>query len=236
MVIFFTEDRMKFANIYKNPAKLLQRLIQFNTTNPPGNEKEAIFFIRDLLEDAGIDTIILAKDPNRPNLIARLRGTRQSASPLLFYGHIDVVTTKNQSWTYPPFEGVLADGYIWGRGAFDMKGGIAMMLSAFLRAKIQEAPLSEEIILAIVSDEEKGGDFGARYLTDEHPNLFEKVKYAIGEFGGFSLNIEGCRFYPIMVAEKQRCWIKATIKGEGGMGLCLCAEKLWQSLPAFLKI
>ncbi len=226
---------MNSANIYKNPAELLQRLIKFNTTNPPGNEKECILFIRDLLADAGINTTILAKNPNRPNLIARLSGRRQNVSPLLLYGHVDVVSAKNQKWTHPPFEGVLTDGYIWGRGALDMKGGIAMMLSAFLRAKIEGLHLAEDIVLAIVSDEEKGGDFGARFLAENHANMFDKIRYAIGEFGGFSFNVGDCRFYPIMVAEKQRCWIKAAIKGAGGHGSMPVRGEAMAKLALFLK-
>jgi len=121
--------------IYQRPAEILQRLIQFDTTNPPGNEGPCISFINDLLTEFQIDTTILSRTPERPNLIARLRSGQQKVSPLLLYGHVDVVTTKNQEWKHPPFEGRLHDGYIWGRGSLDMKGGIAMMLSAFLRSK-----------------------------------------------------------------------------------------------------
>jgi acetylornithine deacetylase/succinyl-diaminopimelate desuccinylase-like protein len=120
------------SSIYQRPAELLQRLIRFDTTNPPGNEAECIAYINELLTGAGIKTTILAKAPERPNLIARLSG-QGSAPPLLLYGHVDVVTTENQKWQHPPFEGKAADGFIWGRGALDMKGGVAMMLAAFLR-------------------------------------------------------------------------------------------------------
>jgi acetylornithine deacetylase/succinyl-diaminopimelate desuccinylase-like protein len=117
--------------IHTRPAELLQRLIQFDTTNPPGNEAECIQYIRGLLSDAGIDSTILAKDPKRPNLIARIKGAG-IANPLLMYGHVDVVTTENQQWDHPPFEGKLVDGFIWGRGALDMKGGVAMMTAAVM--------------------------------------------------------------------------------------------------------
>ena len=204
--------------IYQRPAEILQRLIQFDTTNPPGNEGPCISFINDLLAEFQIDTTILSRTPERPNLIARLKSGQQKVPPLLLYGHVDVVTTKNQEWTHPPFEGRLHDGYIWGRGSLDMKGGIAMMLSAFLRSKIEGLDLPGDIVLAIVSDEETGGDFGARYLVENHPDMFDGIRYAIGEFGGFTLHIENRRFCPIMVAEKQRCWVIATIRGQGGHG------------------
>jgi acetylornithine deacetylase/succinyl-diaminopimelate desuccinylase-like protein len=199
------------------PATLLQKLIQFDTTNPPGNEKTLIRYVQGLLSEIGIQSHILALDENRPNLVARLTGEGNSP-PLLLYGHVDVVTTENQQWTYPPFEGTIADGYIWGRGALDMKGGAAMLISAFLKAKQNETRLPGDVILALVSDEEDGGDMGARFLVEKHPDVFAGVRYALGEFGGFSLSIGGKRFYPIQVTEKQICWIKATLRGAGGHG------------------
>jgi acetylornithine deacetylase/succinyl-diaminopimelate desuccinylase-like protein len=203
------------SSIYPNPIELLQRLIRFDTTNPPGNEAECIAYASDLLNEAGISTSIHACDPHRPNLVARLPG-RGSAPPLLLYGHVDVVTTADQTWRYPPFEGRLVDGYVWGRGALDMKGGVAMQLSACLRAKAENLSLPGDVILTLVSDEEAGSDYGAKFLVEKHPDLFDGVRYALSEFGGFSLSFAGQCFYPIMVAEKQICWMKATFHGQGG--------------------
>jgi acetylornithine deacetylase/succinyl-diaminopimelate desuccinylase-like protein len=196
---------------------LLQKLIQFDTTNPPGNERACIQFIQGLLTQAGIDSQLLGLAPERPNLVARLPGQGRSA-PLLLYGHVDVVTTEDQTWTQPPFEGRLVDGYVWGRGALDMKGGVAMLLAAFLRAKLDGLELPGDVVLAMVSDEEAGGVFGARYLVEQHPEQFAGIGYALGEFGGFTLHIGGQRFYPIQVAEKQMCWMLAKAQGEGGHG------------------
>ena len=204
-------------SIHQRPAELLQKLIQFNTTNPPGNEVECINYIDRLLKDAGIETKIFALDPNRPNLVARIKGEGRAA-PILLYGHVDVVTTANQQWTHPPFEGKLVDGFIWGRGALDMKGGVAMMVAAFIRAKVENQKLPGDVILAIVSDEEAGGDYGAKFLVEKYPEQFKGVRYAIGEFGGFTLTVGKKRFYPIEVAEKQICWIRATVRGQGGHG------------------
>ena len=205
------------AEIYRRPAELLQHLIRFDTTNPPGNEAACIAYLRDLLTAAGIETKVVARDPNRPNLIARLHG-RGTAPPLLLYGHVDVVTTAGQQWTHPPFGGDEAEGYIWGRGALDMKGGIAMMTAALLRAKIEGADPPGDVILAALSDEENWGDYGAQYLVERHADLFAGVRYALGELGGFSLEIGPKRFYPIMVAEKQGCAVTATVRGPGGHG------------------
>lgn len=199
------------------PPELLQDLIRFDTTNPPGNERPCIEYINSLLTEAGFSTVILAKDPERPNLIARLAG-QGKAPPLLLYGHVDVVTTDRQTWQHPPFAGLQLDGYIWGRGALDMKGGVVMMLAALLRAREEGYPPAGDVVLALVSDEEAGGYFGARYLVEEHPQLFHGIRYAIGEFGGFSFTVAGRRFYPIMVAEKQVCRLRATVRGPGGHG------------------
>lgn len=203
------------TNIYQRPVELLQNLIRFNTTNPPGNEADCIRYVDGLLTAAGFETTLLARDPARPNLIARLPRLGE-ARPLLLYGHVDVVTTENQRWQHPPFEGKLVDGYVWGRGAFDDKGGVAMLLAAFLRAKAEGLKPPGDVVLAIVVDEERGGHYGAEYLVEDHPALFEGIRYAIGESGGFTLYIGGKKFYPIMVSEKQGCVIKATIRGPGG--------------------
>lgn len=205
------------ATLYERPVELLQNLIRFDTTNPPGNEAACINYIDDLLTDAGFETMILARDSARPNLVTRLAG-QGHAPPLLMYGHVDVVTTEGQAWTHPPFEGTVADGYVWGRGTLDMKGAVAMMMAALMRAKAQGLVPAGDVVLAVVSDEEAGGEFGARYLVENHAELFEGIRYAIGEAGGFSFYIGGSTMYPIMVAEKQICWIKATMRGEGGHG------------------
>ena len=203
--------------IYQRPAEILHQLIRFDTTNPPGNEAGCIQFINDLLQQAGIQTNLLALSPERPNLYARLPG-RGEAAPLLLYGHVDVVSTENQLWQHPPFEGLIADGYVWGRGALDMKGGVAMLLAAFLRAKIEGLALPGEVIFCAVSDEENLGIYGAKFLVERHAGLFQGVRYALGEFGGFTIHIGGRRFYPIMIAEKQICALKVTLRGQGGHG------------------
>jgi len=200
-----------------NPAEILQTLIRFDTTNPPGNEHLANNWARDQLLEAGIESTLLAKDPNRPNLIAHLKGNG-TAPPLLLQGHVDVVTTEGQNWAHPPFGAKIHDGYIWGRGALDMKSGVAMMLAAFLKAHQEKVSLPGDLILCLLADEEAGGDFGAKFLVEEHPEQFEGVRFALGEFGGFTMEISGETFYPIMVAEKQVCWLKIILHGPAGHG------------------
>lgn len=200
--------------IHERPGDLLSELIQFETVNPPGNERVCIEYIDGLLTEAGIVTETLAAEPERPNLLARLPGG--DASPLLLQGHVDVVPTDGQEWDEPPFSGIQKDGFVWGRGALDMKGGVAMMVAAMLRAAEAEVEPAGDVLLLVLSDEEMGGDVGAKYMVENHPERFADVEYAIGEFGGFPLRIDGTAFYPIQVAEKRVCWLEATISGRGG--------------------
>jgi len=203
--------------LQQTAATILQELIRFDTTNPPGNERPCIEYLEGLLRDVSIETSILAKDPQRPNLISRLPGAGKGPGLLLF-GHVDVVTTAHQQWAVPPFEGRIQDGCIWGRGALDMKAGVAMMTAALIKARASDLRLPGDILFAAVSDEEAGGTMGAKYLVDEHPSLFEGVRYAIGEFGGFPLYLDGVPLYMIQIGEKQPCWVEATIRGPGGHG------------------
>jgi acetylornithine deacetylase/succinyl-diaminopimelate desuccinylase-like protein len=200
-----------------DPVRLLQRLIAFDTTNPPGNEAPCIEFIRQILADAGIPSQTVARDPARPNLIARLKG-RGEAPPFLMYGHVDVVPTTGQRWDYPPFAGEIVDGFIWGRGALDCKGGIAMMISALTRASAEGLKPPGDILFAALADEEAGAEYGAKFLVEEQPELFADVRYAIGEFGGFTMQFAGKTLMPIMIAEKQSCAVKVTVHGAGGHG------------------
>lgn len=203
--------------IYERPIDLLRSLIRFDTTNPPGNEAECIGFLDGILRAAGLSTTILAKDPKRPNLVARLPG-RGEAPGMVLQGHVDVVTTANQAWQRDPFAADLVEGHVWGRGSLDMKGGVTMMTCAVLRAWAEGSIPAGDIVLTIMSDEEAGSDFGARFLTEEHPEQFEGVKYSIGEGGGSAQYLGEQRFYPLVVAEKQVCWLRTRLAGPGGHG------------------
>lgn len=198
-------------------VELLRDLIRFDTTNPPGNEGACIAYVQQLLDGAGVESRIFARDDARPNLVARIAGSGD-APPLLLYGHVDVVQTAGQQWTHPPFGAELVDGVVWGRGALDMKSGVAMLVDAFLRAARGELKPRGDLILAVLCDEENGGDFGAKYLVEEHADLFDGVRHSLGEFGGATVHLGGMRFYPIQVAEKQICWLRGRVRGPGGHG------------------
>jgi acetylornithine deacetylase/succinyl-diaminopimelate desuccinylase-like protein len=204
-------------DLHDQPAELLRRLIRFDTTNPPGNERACVAFVEELARDAGLETRIVAREEERPSLVARLPG-RGDAPPLLLHGHVDVVTTEGQQWKHDPFEAVVEDGFVWGRGALDMKGGVAMMIAATLRAAASGEPPPGDVLLTILSDEEAGSQLGAKFLVEEHPELFEGVEHALGEFGGFDMEVAGKRFFLVEVAEKEVCWCRARIHGPGGHG------------------
>ncbi len=198
-----------------DPAALLQALIRFDTSNPPGQERACIEFIRDLVQGVGVEPTLVGADPERPNLVARVKG-RGEAPGLLLHGHVDVVGANPAEWVYPPFGGDLVDGEVWGRGALDMKGGVAMMLWAFLGLAASGERPPGDVVFAALADEEAGSMLGASHLVERHPSLLDGVRFAIGEGGGFRINIGGVEFFPVHVAEKRGCYIEASIRGRGG--------------------
>src|SRR5436190_16428044 len=217
-----------------DPADLLQDLIRFDTSNPPGNERPCLEFVASALAEAAVESRFIAKEPDRPNLIARLEGAGD-ASPLLLYGHVDVVPARPEGWTHPPFSGDAVDGVIWGRGALDMKGGVAMLIAALMRAAGRASPPAADLILVLTSDEERGSQLGAKFLVDEHHDLFSGVRYAFSEIGGFTEWVGDRRLYPVQVAEKQRCLVRATIRGAGGHPSTVVRGTAAAKLGALLK-
>jgi acetylornithine deacetylase/succinyl-diaminopimelate desuccinylase-like protein len=197
--------------------EIARQLIRFRTVNPPGDELPAQDYLQALLEEVGFSVQRFEKIPGRPNLVTRLQGDGQRA-PLLFYGHTDVVGVEGQDWTVPPFDGVERQGLLYGRGALDMKAGVAMLVFSLLWAKSQQLRPAGDIILAIVVDEENGGQAGMQYLLREHPELFEGVRHAIGEFGGFPLYAFGHKFYRIGVSQKQYAHLRLRLQAPSGHG------------------
>ncbi|MDQ6744238.1 MAG: M20/M25/M40 family metallo-hydrolase [Candidatus Dormibacteraeota bacterium] len=197
------------------PAELLRRLIQFDTTNPPGAEGPCQEFLLDQFAGRDVEARMLAAAPDRPNLVLRVRG-RGEAPPLLLQGHVDVVTTANQRWQHPPFSGALVDGWVWGRGALDMKSGLAMMAGALLRCLDEGRPPAGDVVLCSLADEEAGGIQGAQFLVERHPQLFSGIRHGLGEGGGATQHLGGRAFYPIMVAEKRACRLRLVVRGPGG--------------------
>jgi acetylornithine deacetylase/succinyl-diaminopimelate desuccinylase-like protein len=196
-------------------VELLQMLIRFRTVNPPGDERPAQEFIAKLLSEAGFEVELLAKDPARPNLIARLAGAADG--PVLAYlGHIDTVLADPDEWELDPWSGELHDGCVWGRGAQDMKGTVAAELAAAVAlAESGWRPAAGELKIVITADEEAGGNFGARWLCEEHPDKV-RCDYAINEGGGQMFEYDGRRFYRVCCAEKGFCRFDIVTHGTAG--------------------
>ena len=187
-----------------------------DTTNPPGNERRCAEFLARELEQAGYRPELLEAEPDRTNLVVRHRGTG-ARPPLLLTAHLDVVEADPARWRHPPFSGDEHEGCLWGRGAIDMKNMAAMCTAIMRRLALTQTVLARDIIFAAVADEEAGCDLGSRFLVEHHRSLVES-EYAIGESGGFSLHLGNTTFYPIQVAEKGFCWVRARIVGEPGHG------------------
>ena len=205
-------------------AELLSDLIRIDTTNTgdtatSAGERAAAEWVACKLADVGIESQICESEPGRASLVARIEGTDSSRPALLVHGHLDVVPADPAEWSVHPFSGEERDGYIWGRGAVDMKDMDAMVL-ALVRdwARTGVRP-PRDIVLAFVADEEAGGKLGARWMVDEHPDLFEGCTEAISEVGGFSITVrDDLRLYLVQTAEKGLAWMRLTAGGKPGHG------------------
>ncbi|MCX7942966.1 MAG: M20/M25/M40 family metallo-hydrolase [Deltaproteobacteria bacterium] len=195
--------------------KVLSELIKIDTSNPPGNEKEAIEYCARYLKSYGVEPIVIESAPKRANLVARVKGTGRT--PFLLTGHIDTVPADEANWRFPPFSGVLEDGAIWGRGALDMKHFVAMLLVVIRELIAENFKTKRDIIIVITCDEEEGSQCGARFLVEKHPDLID-AEFGLGEVGGFSMSVAGKRLYPVMTSEKGFAWLKITAEGESGHG------------------
>lgn len=195
----------------------LQTLIRFNTTNPPGNETPAAAWIADVLRGEGLAPVVLESAPGRGNVVTRLPGTGEEA-PLLLMSHIDVVPVEEDKWKHPPFGGEIHDGYIWGRGALDMKGIVAqhlMLMVLFARLAKQGIRLKRDLIMMAAADEERAGTFGALWLVEHHPDLI-RAEYALNEGGGNTTKVGDAYLMSVQTAEKGLARFKMTVRGEPG--------------------
>lgn len=200
-------------------VKHLVRLVQTQTVNPPGNELPAIMVVKDVLDEEGFpqEAIkIVESAPERVNLVARIKGDG-SERPFLLSGHVDVVPVEREKWNHDPFGGEVIDGEVWGRGAIDMKGFLAMYLQTFLELHRQKVPLKRDVILAAIADEELGFIHGSSFLVQQHRELIE-AEYGLTEAGGFTFYFGQRKVYPIQVAEKAMCWLKIRAVGKAGHG------------------
>jgi acetylornithine deacetylase/succinyl-diaminopimelate desuccinylase-like protein len=206
-------------------ATLASELIRIDTTNPGDNsgpgERAAAEYVAEKLADAGLEPAVLESHPGRASVVARIAGQDPARPALLIHGHLDVVPADAADWQVHPFSGEVDGGCVWGRGAVDMKDMDAMVL-AVIRQRVREGRRPpRDVVLAFLADEEAGGSYGARWVVDNHPELFDGVTEAIGEVGGFSVMIGGRRLYLIQTAEKGVAWMRLTARGTAGHGSML---------------
>jgi acetylornithine deacetylase/succinyl-diaminopimelate desuccinylase-like protein len=203
------------ADLETRTTELLQRLIQFNTVNPPGNEQAVQEFLREMLEQRGFEVELLADVPGRPNLVARLRGA--SDGPVLcFNGHVDTVLATPTEWSTDPWSGEVRDDCVWGRGALDMKSQVAAEVAAAC-ALVDEGwrPESGELLLVLTADEEAGAVHGAKWLCEQHPDKV-RCDFVVNEGAGEVFEFDGRRFYGVCVAEKGVFRFSLSTEGRAG--------------------
>ena len=203
-------------NVESEITSFLSELIRINTTNPPGNETNAARYIQQYLARDGFQSEIIESGPGRGSIITRLKGTGEKPN-LLLLGHLDVVAANAKEWSVPPFDGLVKDGYVYGRGAYDMKGMVAVEVFTLKLLKQNNIPIKGDIVLAATADEEAGGEKGAAWLMRNHK---DKVwcPYVINEGGGLAIPQNGVNVYPIQTAEKGILWFRVKAKGTPGHG------------------
>lgn len=197
-------------------VEIFKALLRFNTVNPPGNEKPLIDWVAELLRKEGIEPVVLESAPGRANLVAKLSGGSEPA--LLLTGHVDVVPVEREHWTADPFGAEERDGWIYGRGAVDMKHHVAMCIAVFVALKRRRVKLNRDVKLLLVADEEAGCHFGMKWMVEQHADLIA-AGYGLNEFGGFNIYLPGGRqAILVQTAERGVCWFRIRAQGEPGHG------------------
>jgi acetylornithine deacetylase/succinyl-diaminopimelate desuccinylase-like protein len=204
---------------YGEVVGFLRDLIRTDTSNPVKPERPAAEYVAEKLAEAGLKPQIFESDPGRASVVARIEGSDPSADALLLHGHLDVVPADPADWSVDPFGAEVRDGMVWGRGAVDMKDMDAMMLAVTRRMLREGRKPRRDIVLAFLADEEAGGTYGAKFLVDRHPDLFDGVSEAVSEVGGYSYEVSpDLRFYLIETAQKGLAWMRLQARGQAGHG------------------
>lgn len=215
-------NTVNWPSFLSEATRRFRELLQLNTTNPPGNERIAAEHIANILSEDDLEAVILESAPKRANLITRLKGDG-SLPPLLLMGHMDVVTAEPEKWTYPPFSAAIdEEGFIYGRGAVDMKQTVTAQLMALLAIKRtyhdQRRLPKRDIIYMALADEETGGDYGAQWMARHHADLFADAEYALNEGGGSGIEINGVQYVAIQAGEKGTSRFYLHARGKPGHG------------------
>ena len=214
----FAAEGLTGTALEQEAVSLLSRYIQIDTTNPPGNETKAAQFFKEIFDREGVEARVIESAPGRGNIYARLRGSGTKKAVMLL-NHMDVVPADAELWKEAPFSGTVKDGYIWGRGALDMKGPAIAELMTLLTLKRNNVALQRDVIFLGTADEEAGGALGAGFLLEKHPDLFANVGVVLNEGGGVRLGKDGkVQSYSVSVAEKTPLWLRLIATGAPGHG------------------
>jgi acetylornithine deacetylase/succinyl-diaminopimelate desuccinylase-like protein len=203
-------------------ARIARDLIRFDTTNygegRSKGETEAAEYVGALLAELDLTPQYFNSAPGRTSVVARIEGANPEKPALVVHGHLDVVPADPANWTVDPFEGVIKDGMLWGRGAVDMKNMDAMMIASLQDILGSGRRPERDLIVAFLADEEAGGLYGAHWLVDNHPELFHGATEAISEVGGYSVFVGGSRAYLLQTGEKALVWVRLVARGTAAHG------------------
>lgn len=217
-------------NAYSETLEIAQTLIRFDTSNDGRDviEKPAADYVMDLLGEVGLEPEYLGPTPGRPSVVVRIPGkkrevevdpvTGERRGAVVIHGHTDVVPAVARDWSVDPFGGVVKDGFLWGRGAVDMKNMDAMILAVVREIARTGYVPPRDLIIGMFADEEAGGHQGCRWLVEHHPELFEGATHAISEVGGYNTYVNGERVYLLQTGEKALTWYTFRAEGKAGHG------------------
>ena len=210
-----SEEAADFDEASREAVRLLQSYIRIDTTNPPGRERLAADFFREIFEREGIENRIYDLGGGRANILARLPGSG-ARRPILLLNHMDVVPAEPSRWTVPPFSGEIRDGYVWGRGATDMKGTAICQLMTLLLLKRGHVPLERDVLFLGTADEEEGRENGVQAMIDRFPDALRQAEFVLTEGNTISVADGKTVSWDVDVTEKSALWLRVTASGKAG--------------------
>lgn len=212
----FAQTPPDWAKLEEETMRHFQAILRLDTSNPPGNEKLVVDYLKSVLDKEGIETKLFANDPNRPNLVARLKGNGKKR-PVLIMGHTDVVKVDPAKWTHPPFSATREGGYVYGRGTVDDKDNVVACLMVMLQLKRMNLPLDRDVIFLAEAGEEASTQYGIAFMVEQHwPEI--DAEFCFAEGGGVTRAGGKVRFATVQTSEKIPYGVMLTARGPAGHG------------------